>query len=61
MQENAKTIIEDSLKIGNQVVIIDGKSDFSKPNIFEQVSKIYKLQYKEIKKYCKFKNKSARF
>ena len=61
MQENAKTIIEDSLKIGNQVVIIDGKSDFSKPNIFEQVSKIYKLRYKEIKKYRTFKNKSARF
>lgn len=26
MQENAKTIIEDSLKIGNQVKIVDSKS-----------------------------------
>ena len=42
---------------GNQVFIVDGKCDFSKPSIFEQLAKIYKLKYRKIKKYNKFKNK----
>ena len=30
---------------GNQVFIVDGKCDFSKPSIFEQLAKINKLKY----------------
>ncbi len=47
------------LKSCNQVFIVDGKCDFSKPSIFEQLAKINKLKYRKIKKYNKFKNKSG--
>ena len=30
---------------GNQVFIVDGKCNFSKPSIFEQLAKINKLKY----------------
>ena len=44
---------------GNQVFIVDGKCDFSKPSIFEQLAKICKLKYRKIKKYNKLKNKQG--
>ena len=45
------------LKKGNQIFTVDGKGDFSKPNIFEQISKIKKAYYKKYKKTKRYKNK----